>query len=51
VLQVLNAPASLAEHGRRLAAADAALRWEEIIPDLEALAASAPSPAAAAAAA
>ncbi len=48
VLQVLAAPATLAEYGARLAAADAALRWEELLPDLEALAASAPSPAAAA---
>ena len=51
VLQLLSAPATLAEYGLRLAAADSALRWEEIVPDLEALAASAPSPAAAAAAA
>ena len=51
VLQLLSDPATLAEYGLRLAAADAALRWEEIIPDLETLAAAAPSPAAAAAAA
>ncbi|MFZ9746935.1 MAG: UDP-N-acetylglucosamine--N-acetylmuramyl-(pentapeptide) pyrophosphoryl-undecaprenol N-acetylglucosamine transferase [Opitutaceae bacterium] len=50
-LQLLAAPATLAEYSLRLAAADAALRWEEIVPDLEALAASAPSPASAAAAA
>jgi hypothetical protein len=51
VLQVLAAPATLAEYGARLAAADAALRWEELLPDLEALAASSPSPASAAPAA
>ncbi len=51
VLQLLSDPNTLAEYGRRLAAADSALRWEEILPDLEALATSAPSPSAAAAAA
>lgn len=51
VLQLLSAPTILADYGRRLAAADSALRWEEIIPDLEALANSAPTPSAAAAAA
>jgi len=51
VLQLLSDPATLAEYSLRLAAADSALRWEEIIPDLEALATSAPTPAAAAAAA
>jgi UDP-N-acetylglucosamine--N-acetylmuramyl-(pentapeptide) pyrophosphoryl-undecaprenol N-acetylglucosamine transferase len=49
VLQLLASPATLAEYALRLAAADSALRWEEIIPDLEALAAPAPSPAAGAA--
>lgn len=51
VLQLLTTPGSLAAYGRRLAAADSALRWEEIVPDLEALAAAAPSPTAAAVAA
>ena len=49
VRQLLSAPATLAEYGLRLAVADSALRWEAIVPDLEALAASTPSPAAAAA--
>lgn len=49
VLQLLSDPFALAECRQRLAAADAAGRWEDIVPDLEALAASAPAPSAAAA--